>query len=569
MPIKILDPQIVSRIAAGEVVERPASVVKELVENSLDAAASQIAIEVKGGGVSLIRLTDNGVGIPPEEVALAFQRYATSKIASLDDLATIATLGFRGEALPSIAAVAQVDILTSTRDQPTGSYLSLQDGAVVQRSRQGRSAGTTITVRQLFRNVPARLKFLKSAATENSHIAHVVSQYALAFPEVKFTLSLDDRTVFRTPGTGQLINSVIEVYGTEIARSLLEIGRDQEWAEGTATPIAITGLAGSPTVSRSSRNYLSFFVNRRWINSRLLAWAVEEAYHGLLMSGKHPLAIINISLRSQEVDINIHPTKTEVKFGDEHRVFRAVQQAVRRALLALAPIPKIEELALTYTPPARGEGTVAIPTAKIEASASWPAEARPTPAFSLPALRLLGQLLASYIVAEGPDGLYLIDQHAAHERILFEQIKPGATPKVEIQGLLEPASIEINPRQEATLQSHEEHLAEFGFALEPFGPRTYLVRTVPALLQKKDWLSTLRELLDAPSGEGPGDWREKVARTIACHSAVRAGQVLTDEEMRELLRQLEKTALPNTCPHGRPTMTRLTSGQLAREFGRS
>ncbi len=567
MPIKLLDPQVVARIAAGEVVERPASVVKELVENALDADASQIVIEARGGGVSLIRIIDDGVGIPAGEVELAFQRHATSKIADLADLESIATLGFRGEALASITAVAEVELSSCTVGETIGRYLRLQDGVIVERNREGRSQGTTLTVKNLFRNVPARLKFLKSPNTENSHIANVVSQYALAFPEVRFALSLDGRTALTTPGSGRLIDSLIEVYGVEVARNMLEIRQDKDWEGGTQPAVVVTGLVGAPAISRASRNYLSFFVNRRWVNSRLLAWAVEEAYHGLLMTGKHPVAVLNISLPASEVDVNVHPTKTEIKFHDERRAFSVVQKAVRRALLEPAPVPKIEDVAVTYVAPHPSHPTLPMSVESAARPTASPPVSRPIPAFSLPALRLLGQLAGSYIVAEGPDGLYLIDQHAAHERILFEQVKEQrARQQIEVQGLLEPATFEVSPQQDEVLKSHHGELADFGFSLEPFGERVYLVRTVPAWLNRKDWMGVLRELTD--STEGDGDWMERLAISIACHSAVRAGQVLSDDEMRELLRQLERVALPNSCPHGRPTMIHLSSGQLEKEFGR-
>ena len=564
MPIRVLDPKVVSRIAAGEVVERPASVVKELVENSLDADSSQISIEVRGGGVSLIRVTDNGIGIPDGEVELAFDRYATSKIGSLDDLESISSLGFRGEALPSIAAVAQVDIITCIAGKSVGTYLGFKDGVIENKGSQGHPQGTTVTVRNLFRRVPARLKFLKSPATENSHIANVVSQYALAFPEVKFTLFIDGRVALRTPGSGQLIDSVIEVYGVEIAQNMLEIRNDRKWENG-AVYLGITGTIGSPAVSRSNRGYLSFFINRRWVNSRLLAWAVEEAYHGLLLQGKHPIAVINISLPHQEVDVNVHPTKTEVKFQNEHRVFGTVQKAVRRALMELMPVPQIGATATAYvSTPEQRQAVLTSPSARLT---SLPPVAPQTPMVSLPALRLLGQLLSSYIIAEGRDGLYLIDQHAAHERILFEKIKrQRARQEIEVQGLLEPVTFEVNPKQEEVLKSHYQKLAEFGFSIEPFGDKTYLVRAVPLLLYNKDWAGMMRQLLDSLSG---GDWAETIAISIACHSAVRAGQALTDDEMGELVWQLEQVAIPHTCPHGRPTMIRLSSGQLEKEFGRS
>ena len=569
MPIRVLDKEMVSRIAAGEVVERPASVVKELVENSLDASSSQVSIEVRGGGVSLVRVMDNGVGIPSGEVELAFDRYATSKIANLKDLESISSLGFRGEALPSIAAVAQVDIVTRAASDSVGTYLSLNDGLVTSRRSQGCSQGTTVTVRNLFRKVPARLKFLKSPATENSHIANVVSQYALSFPEVKFTLSIDGRVALRTPGSGRLIDSVIEVYGVEVAQNMVEISsRDSEWESGTVHS-RITGMVGSPAISRSNRGYLSFFINRRWVSSHLLAWAVEEAYHGLLMQGKHPIAIINISLPTKEVDVNIHPTKTEVKFGNEHMVFTAVQRAVRRALIEQMPVPKIEEVATTYVSLSQPRQVLSTSTeGKVNLTVS-PLVTPQTPTASLPILRVLGQLFNTYIIAEGPDGLYLIDQHAAHERILFERIKQQRSgQELDVQGLLEPVTFEVNPKQDEVLKSHYKDLTEFGFSIEPFGDRTYLVRAVPVLLYKKDWAGMVRELLDSLSGEDKADWAEGIAISMACHSAVRVGQALTNDEIRELIRQLEQVAIPHTCPHGRPTMIRLSSGQLTKEFGR-
>ena len=567
MPIKVLDKEVVSQIAAGEVVERPASVVKELVENSLDALSSQISIEVRGGGVNLIRVTDDGVGIPSGEVELAFSRYTTSKIGNLADLESIESLGFRGEALPSIAAVAQVDVVACVSGESVGTYLSLNDGVVINKKSQGRSQGTTVTVRNLFRKVPARLKFLKSAATENSHVANVVSQYALAFPEVKFTLSIDGKVTLRAPGSGRLIDSVTEVYGLEVAHNMMEIRQgDGRWEGGVVPPsVKVTGMVGLPAISRSSRGYLSFFINHRWVSSRLLAWAVEEAYHGLLPQGKHPVAIINISLPPEQVDVNIHPAKSEVKFQNERLVFSAVQKAVRQAFIESMPVPKIEASAIAYGAPAKPRELWQTSAGSDNRLTSLPLV--PTPEVSLPLLRVLGQLMSSYIVAEGPDGLYLIDQHAAHERVLFEKIKnQRAQQKIEVQGLLEPVTFEVNLQQDEVLKSHYDSLAEFGFSIEPFGDRTYLVRAVPVLLHNKDWVGMVREVLDSLSG---GDWAESIAISIACHSAVRAGQVLTEDEMRELIRQLEPVANPHTCPHGRPTMIHLGSGQLKKEFGRS
>ncbi|MBI4286665.1 MAG: DNA mismatch repair endonuclease MutL [Chloroflexi bacterium] len=571
MPIRVLDPRVVAQIAAGEVVERPASVVKELVENALDAGATQIAVAVRGGGVSLVQVTDNGAGIPAAEVALAFTRHATSKLAELADLGRLRSLGFRGEALASIAAVAEVELLTRTAAEPVGTCVSLRDGVMGEPRRQGQPAGTTVTVRSLFHQVPARLKFLKSQVTENGHVASVVSQYALAFPEVKFTLTVDGRETLRTLGSGRLLDSVIAVYGAAVARQMLPLGDGPGWPSRPDS-LSVTGLVGSPSLSRTNRSYLSFFVNRRWVNSRLLLGAVAEAYHGLLMTGKHPVAIINLALPPTEVDVNIHPTKTEVKFANESAVFSTVQKAVRRALLAQAPVPQVTDVTTPYTAPPAAPRTAPAASGigspvNVSRPAASPAAPSPTMLTSLPILRVLGQLAHNYIVAEGPDGLYLIDQHAAHERVLFEELKAERSAgRVAVQGLLTPATFEVSPRQAEALQERGTALADLGFDVAPFGDRTYLVRTVPAMLREKDWASTLRELLDTPADT---DWAERLIITVACHAAIRAGQSLTDEAMRALLRQLEATALPHTCPHGRPTMLHLTTGQLAREFGRS
>jgi DNA mismatch repair protein MutL len=508
--------------------------------------------------VSLIKVTDNGAGIPSEEVELAFERYATSKISGLGDLESISSLGFRGEALPSITAVSRVDMTTCADGEKAGTYLGLEDGAVASRSAKGRSRGTTVAVLNLFRKIPARLKFLKSVATENSHIANVVSQYALAFPEVKFSLSIDGRVALRTAGSGKLLDSIAEVYGAEIAGNMIEL-------KGEAAVPRVTGMVGLPKVSRSGRGYLSFFINRRWVNSRMLARAVEEAYHGLLMVGRHPVAVINISLPSQDMDVNIHPAKSEVKFANERAVFSAVYRPVRQALAEQTPVPSVET-----APKFASSSEIREPLAPYAGVDVGLAPLPPTPATALPVLRVLGQLDNSYIIAEGPDGLYLIDQHAAHERILFEKIeRQRAQREMEVQGLLEPMPLEASPRQEAELWAHYQELAEFGFTIEPFGGKTFLVRAVPAMLNDKDWTGMLRELLDSLSEGDKSNWVEAVISTMACHSAIRAGQALSDSEMRELVRQLEQAVTPHTCPHGRPTMIHLSYGQLKKDFGRT
>ncbi len=568
MPIKVLDKDTIAQIAAGEVVERPASVVKELVENALDAGATQIVVEAKGGGVSRLRVTDNGAGIPADEVALAFERHATSKINDAADLENIASLGFRGEALPSVAAVADVELLTRSDGEAAGTLIQLEGGAVIKKAVQARARGTTVTVRNLFRRVPARLKFLKSPATENGHIANIVSRYALAYPEVAFELGVEGKTSLKTSGQGRLIDAIIDVYGVATAGKMLAVKPPEgEFAAGPEAD-AVTGMVGAPELDRVGRGHLSFFVNRRWVTSRSLTYAVEEAYRGLLMTGRHPVAVLNIALPPAEVDVNIHPAKSEVKFRDEAEVFRTVQRAVRQALVAQMPVPQVGETAVAYRPASSPER---VPWALPAGQPVVPAPEAPARlATSLPVLRVVGQVMQAYIVAEGPDGLYLIDQHAAHERIRYDKLKQQrAESKPEVQGLLEPATLEVTPPQGAILGACRESLAGYGFSVEPFGERTYLVRAVPALLAGEDWEGMLREMLEELAGEARSGWEEKILASLACHGAVRSGQALSDAEMRALVRELEATANPHTCPHGRPTVIHLSTARLEKDFGRS
>jgi DNA mismatch repair protein MutL len=571
MPIKVLDKETINLIAAGEVVERPSSVVKELVENALDAGATQIDVEIRGGGIQLIRVTDNGTGIPAGEVELAFERHATGKIKNPADLQSIGTLGFRGEALPSIAAVADVEILTCAQGEKSGTFLALEGGTITSKKSLARIRGTTITARNLFKRVPARLKFLKSTPTETGHVANVVSQYALAYPEVSFSLTIDGKENLRTTGQGRLLDVIIDVYGVETAGKMLPIaGEEQGWQGSQSRPeIRVAGMVGAPELGRAGRGYLSFFVNRRWINSRILSYAVEEAYSGLLMTGKHPVAVIDITISPEEVDVNIHPAKSEVKFRSESDIFLSVQKAVRQALTMQMPVPQIEEIAAPYkAPPSRSRQLW--PSTERPEKSSAPLDIIPKLMTSLPVLRVVGQIMNCYIIAEGPDGLYLIDQHAAHERIRYDQVlQQREINHPEVQGLLAPASFEVTPRQDAVMKSCLTELAGFGFTIDTFGERTYLVRAVPAIVAGDNWTEMLRELLDVLSGEEKSRWEEKMAASIACHGAIKSGQALSEEEIRALVRQLEQTANPHTCPHGRPTVIRLSAAQLEREFGRT
>jgi len=568
MPIAVLSPDVVSRIAAGEVVERPASVVKELLENSLDAGASQIEIEIKGGGVDTIRVSDDGCGIPSGEVELAFQRHATSKITGLGELEATTSLGFRGEALPSIAQVARVELATRCEDQPAGTYVQLQNGVIREKGVRAHHRGTTVTVRDLFRNVPARLKFLKSSSTENSHVVNLVTQYSLAYPEVRFSVVVDGRKSLQTPGSGKTRDVLAEVYGVQAAQAMLPIEAGAR--QGDLTP-HVAGYVSPPSLSRANRSYMSFFVNRRWVQSAMLGRAVEKAYEGLLMVGRHPIAVVCLSVPPQTVDVNVHPTKREIRFSHEPLAFNTVYGAVRRTLVGGMPVPEVEFHAGDLAAPAAEQQELDIPETGLWGGVRAEASATPqSPPSRLPILRVLGQVAGTYIITEGPDGVYLIDQHAAHERVLFERVLSQISNRqVEVQALLEPATLDLSPAQHEVLSRKGDLLAGFGFAVESFGDRTCLLRAVPAVLAAKGVEQAVKEALELLEDDAdPARRQEHIAASLACHGAVRAGESMSPEAMRELIRQLEGTASPRTCPHGRPTMVHLSAGRLEKEFGR-
>jgi DNA mismatch repair protein MutL len=504
-------------------------------------------------------------------LALAFHRYATSKVTLPRDLSCIATLGFRGEALPSVAAVADVEMLSRPADAVAATNLRLVDGIPVEQGTRGAPVGTTVTVLHLFAKQPARRKFMRPPPAENQQIASLVSQYALAYPEVRFSLRVDGRQALLTSGSGQLVDAVASVYSAELAAAMLPMRWPQD---GEGTVIKVSGLAGPPHISRASRGYVSLFVNRRWVLNRRLTFAVEEAYSGLIPTGRHPIAVVDLRLPYQEVDVNVHPTKAEVRFRQENDAFAAVQRAVRQALLEQAPVPSAPTTAgaVAAQPTAPEETTPPPLWQRALAGEGQPQVApgtAPSPKAALPMLRVVGQIGNTYIVAEGPEGMYLIDQHAAHERVLFEEICAARRRRaVDSQGLLEPATVEVSPRQKEIILAYYEALSEHGFQLEAFGERTYLVRAIPAVLAGQDLSRAFAEFLDTLGEEAAVDQQDRVAFSLACHAAVRAGQSLAPEEMRELVRRLEQTEVPHTCPHGRPTMIHMSTALLEKEFRR-
>ncbi|MFI5267439.1 MAG: DNA mismatch repair endonuclease MutL [Chloroflexota bacterium] len=580
MAIHVLDADSAAKIAAGEVVERPASVAKELIENAIDAGATDIRVELKDGGIALLRVVDDGCGIAAEELPLAFQRHATSKIESIDDLPLVATLGFRGEALPSIAAVSQVTLASRRPQDHSGSQLRVHGGQIVERASAGCPAGSSVTVRELFYNTPARRKFLKTPLAEGGQVTRLVGHFALAYPGIGFSLLADGRPVFQSSGGGDLLDVVARLYGPEVARGMIPV----ELNDG----LQVRGYVSQPQVSRASRSHISLFVNGRLIQGRSMLHAAEEAYASLLMVGRHPVAVLNVNLDPAQVDVNVHPSKAEVKFAAERQVLARVHQAVHQAVARYAPVPVIEVRApvIGSVPgPAGFLGAYAAPSEswasglESRVSAHDPRsetqEPRPSDGMlqTLPMLRVLGQLALTYIIAEGPGGMYLIDQHAAHERVRLDAIERsrqndiGQAPDAQL--LLQPLTIEVSPAQAAAAGAAGPALSRLGIEIEPFGDRTYLLRAIPAAMRLDRARESIAAMLDELAAEASSaDWDDAAAHLLACHTAVRAGQALSPEEMSALIAQLERCWSPQACAHGRPTMVHLSQAQLEREFGR-
>ena len=574
MAIRVLPAGVAARIAAGEVIERPASVVKELVENSLDAGGRIIGVEIRHGGLASIRVTDDGCGIPADEVALAFERHATSKLGSVEDLTDIGTLGFRGEALASIAAAASVRMTTRTADAESATAVELEDGEIVRQSAAGAGLGTTIEVEALFSTIPARLKFIRSSAAETARVRQTVDHLAMAHPHVQFSLKTDGRLQLSTSGNGSLRDAVAAVHGAELAQAMIEVG---SWTG--AYPV--WGLVGTPEQSRANRTGISLFVNNRWVQHRAVGVAIEEAYRGLLMEGRFPIAVVFLDVPPGEVDVNVHPNKREVRLSHEGDAFSSVQHAVRDALLAASPIAEGEGLlsqAVAAPPSLQPELTFAsqereqspLPEPAPVAEEAHAPLAPPPGASPLSRLRVLGQIANTYIVADGPDGMYLIDQHAAHESVLYYRLlRQWANSAPEVQPMLEPLPMGLTPQQMDALGEGRAVLERYGLLVEPFGDDTLLVRAVPVMARRVDAAKLVAEALDGFSARANGaDTHLLAAASIACHSAVRAGQTLDHQEMTALGEALASEMNPQHCPHGRPTVIRVSTDVLGRQFGR-
>ena len=585
--IHLLSEELINKIAAGEVIERPASVVKELVENSLDAGSTSIIVNIEDSGKKLIRVRDNGEGMDEEDARNSVLRHATSKIQKEEDLFAIATLGFRGEALASIAAVSKLSILTKQQQTREGFNLIVEGGSVVSSSVIPTERGTTIEVHNLFFNTPARKKFLKTDSVELRHIIDVVTHYALLHPIVSFKLFHGGNQLLHAPVIENARDNIASIYGVHVAKDLLEISYTDETT-------SISGFISTPYTVRNDRQQQVLFVNNRWVRSEEITNAVYKAYHSLLFVNKHPLFVLHLHLDSCAIDVNVHPQKSEIKIEQKEQVCFSVEKAVKETLQKnnLIPLVDVEfERQMQFRPVVKksvqkNDGKYTFEQSKQEvfhvkeespdqsAKASLPLvlgnNILPLPR-SFPIMRILGQIHKTFFVAETQGGAYFIDQHAAQERVLYEQFMGQfMKEKVEVQYLLQGEIIEFLPGEKELVEDGKEVLERFGFFLEPFGEKTFLLKTVPLIfgrVQQPDFFYEVLTFLKEGK-EKILERKEEIVTRMACRSAVMAGEVLTIQQMEAIINDLAKTELPYACPHGRPTLFKISAEELEKKFRR-
>jgi DNA mismatch repair protein MutL len=571
--IQLLSDEMASRIAAGEVVERPASVVKELVENSLDAGASEISVWVEKSGTSLIRVSDNGEGMAPEDLTLCVERHSTSKLRNEDDLFRIATLGFRGEALPSIGSVGKLEIISRPMDSPTGHRIRVNGGRKDEARASAASVGTTVEIKEIFFNTPARRKFLKSPATELSHICDVVNRMALAYPAIHFRLHHDGRNVADYVPVSEAKDRLRQVLGADIAGNVIYFSSRVGGLENSGY------LSASP-VSYPNARYVFTFVNGRYVRDTVLTHAIMQGYDTLLMKGQYPAVILYLEIPYVEVDVNVHPAKYEVRFRRQNDVHALVARAIHDALQQRAREPSATA-AVAQRPDFSFVAEASFPFAGLNSVSpgtgfrelfSVPAPAQ-APSGFFSSMTVLGQILGCYLVCASAQGLSLIDQHAAHERVAFEKLRRQLNKgRVEKQSLLIPQTLELSAGELLLLERKLAVLERFGFLLEPFGPSSYAITAAPALLPEADYVPTVRrmiaELAEVDDSEKMRQHLEDRLATIACHSVIRANRKLEPDEMRALLADLDQTDRATQCPHGRPVLIEFSREQLDRLFKR-
>ncbi len=603
MPDKIrhLPQDLINQIAAGEVVERPASVLKELVENSIDAESTHIAIRVERGGTTLISVADNGIGMSSRDALIAFERHATSKLVSSDDLFNIHTLGFRGEALASIASVAKVSLKTRERSAVTGMSVEIEGGSILKSTECGCPPGTEIEVRDIFYNVPARRSFLKGVSTEHGHILSTVIHQALSHSNIHFILTGGDKgnkALLDLPPVNNIMDRVLQIHGSDVTDRLISIPCETD-GDG------IYGLVSSPVLTFRSKENQLFFVNRRAIRNPSLSHAVQEAYHDLIPAGNHPMAVLFIVIAPDLVDVNVHPTKREVRFKDSRYIHDIVVEAIRGALQVksggrshpspypsplrgegksmLNPLPEGEEITLPFK--GRDRVGMGFTAERFTVSEGYnpfleKSDLHTQDIYTEPLVRILGQISALFIVAEINGELNIIDQHAAHERVIYDRLKRGyMTGGSEAQILLIPETLELSLDKAHTLCEYKEFLNDLGFDIGEIGDRSFIVRSIPVVFTGDDYRSLIINMIDEIREKDISPVKgvrltviDEVVKALlsrrACHTAVRAKGLLTAGEMTSLVTDLLHTDMPYTCPHGRPIVRRFTHDELARMFGR-
>ena len=651
MAIQLLDQNTINQIAAGEVVERPASVVKELMENAIDAGATAITVEIREGGIGFIRITDNGCGIPKQELSLAFKRHSTSKIRSAEDLLTVSSLGFRGEALSSIAAVSQVELITKTADSLTGSRYQIEGGVEKGLEEVGAPDGTTFISRNLFFNVPARRKFLKTAQTEGSHVADLVEKIALSHPEISIRLIVNNQNKLHTSGNHNLKDIIYTIYGREITANLIPLKIEHE-------VVRVTGFIGKPVIARGNRNFENYFINGRYIKSALISKAIEDGYKSYMMQHKYPFTMLHFEVEPEYIDVNVHPSKMELRFKDGETMYRVIQQAIAEALSGKELIPQVtlgnerkEEKAAVSEPVVKKEEPI-VPVKKAETRAPEPfevkrrevlgiaeprapypekpktlvpsyvqspnrptvrpvtsyqssenilkdkmiqkpkeeprQETKPVPKQEAKQMemfdnrllseksrfrhRLIGQVFDTYWLVEFNDNLYIIDQHAAHEKVLFEKnFASLKSREYTSQFISPPIILTLSMQEEELLKRHMKIFTDIGFEIEHFGGNEYAVRAVPDNLFSLAKKELLLEMLDGLTEENMGTASETIYNRIAtmsCKAAVKGNHRLTDREANELIDQLLSLDNPYTCPHGRPTIISMSKYEMEKKFKR-
>ncbi len=562
--IKILSPHTVNQIAAGEVIERPASVVKELIENSLDAGASEIHVDIEGAGKDMIRVKDDGTGMDREELSLAFKKHATSKIYDIDDLEDLTTLGFRGEALPSIASVSRVKTISKKEENLEGTLLEIHGGKEITLESVGAPGGTVIEVRDLFFNTPARRRYLKKDSTELSHISEVVTRYSLINPDVEFRLTHNGNELIFVPKASSTLENIKYIYGKDIARKMIKIKDDGD-------VLGVIGFTTKPEVTRASRDHIYTFVNGRFVKNGILKDAVVEGYGTLLPKKRYPISVLNLIVDRNEIDVNVHPTKIEIRFERGSEVKQDISDIVSGSLLKhdLVPEPTPQQQETEEKSEVEEDVKENMLTQQSKLGMK---EERKVSTSRFKDMKVIGVIKKSYIVVETKDGMALIDQHAAHERINYERLKSEYTDKNFSQELMSPITVEVQPREAALLKANDALLSTLGLNIEPFGRTTFRLTSLPVILgelQPEDVFYSILDQLSEFKGKPLEDRREELICYMACHSSFTAGDDLSITTARYLIDKLGQTENPFTCPHGRPTIVRFEEKEMEKWFKRT